>query len=87
MEDHELHDTFIKSVKAISNTNNLLPDDVKLKFYAYYKHAVEDIGTYRTTDQLQLRNAFKMNALFQVRRLTKNEAKKKYIALAKKYLK
>jgi len=87
MEEYNLHETFLKSVKAISNTNILLPDDVKLQFYAYYKHALEDIGTYRTSDQVQLRNAFKMNALFQVRRLSKEEAKTKYIELANKYLK
>ena len=87
MKEDNLHETFLNTVEAISNTKILLPDDVKLQFYAYYKHALEDIGTYRTSDQIQLRNAFKMNALFQVRRLTKQEAKKKYIELANKYLK
>ena len=87
MKEDNLHETFLNTVEAISNTKILLPDDVKLQFYAYYKHALEDIGTYRTSDQIQLRNAFKMNALFQVRRLSKQEAKKKYIELANKYLK
>lgn len=87
MTDEELHNAFLQAVDFANNYNKVLPTDIKLQFYAHYKHAVEDIGFYRPSDKVELRNAFKLNALFQVKRITKNEAKLKYIELVEKYLK
>lgn len=87
MNDEELHNAFLKAVEVANNTHVVLPDDVKLRFYAHYKHAVEDdIGFYKSADDVELRSAFKSNALFQVKRLSKKEAKSKYIELVKEFL-
>ncbi len=87
MTDEELHSAFLKAVDDANSYDKILPTDIKLQFYAHYKHAVEDIGFYRPSDKVELRNAFKLNALFQVKRMTKNEAKLKYIELVNKHLK
>lgn len=86
MTDKELHTFFLKAVDIANATDIVLPTDVKLRFYAHYKRAVEDSGFYRPSDKVELRNAFKINALFQVKRLTKKEAKLKYIELVKTFL-
>ena len=87
MTDQELDKAFLKAVDFANNYDKVLPTDIKLQFYAHYKHAVEDLGFYRPSDKVELRNAFKINALFQVKRMTKNEAKLKYIELVEKHLK
>lgn len=87
MTDEELHKAFLEAVEFANNYNRILPTDIKLKFYAHYKHAIEDIGFYRPSDKVELRNAFKLNALFQVKRISKQEAKLKYIELVQKHLK
>lgn len=86
MTDEELHIYFLKAIEAADTTDTVLPTDVKLRFYAHYKRAIEDTGFYRPSDKVELRNAFKINALFQVKRLSKKEAKLKYIELVKTYL-
>lgn len=87
MTDEELNKAFLEAVDFANSYDKVLPTDIKLKFYAHYKHAVEDIGFYRPSDKVELRNAFKLNALFQVKRISKNEAKLKYIELVETYLK
>ena len=86
MTDEELHIYFLKAIEAADATDIVLPTDIKLRFYAHYKRAIEDTGFYRPSDKVELRNAFKINALFQVKRLSKKEAKLKYIELVKTYL-
>ena len=87
MTEEELHNAFLKAVDEANSYDKILPTDIKLQFYAHYKHAVEDIGFYKPSDKIELRNAFKLNALFQVKRMSKNEAKLKYIELVETYLK
>ncbi|MDP2059136.1 MAG: acyl-CoA-binding protein, partial [Flavobacteriaceae bacterium] len=41
---------------------------------------------YNPSGENELRNAFKINALFQVKDISQNEAKKKYIELVEKYI-
>jgi len=86
-DDKELHKKFLKAVEEANAYPKKLPVDVKLKFYAYYKQATENTGLYRPSDSVQIRNAFKLNALFQVGKFTKEEAKLRYIDLVNKYLK
>ena len=83
MTDEELHKAFTEAVEFANNYQKVLPTDIKLQFYAHYKHAVEDIGFYRPSDKVELRSAFKLNALFQVKRISKDDAKRKYIDLVK----
>lgn len=87
MDDKKLHKEFLKAVSEANAYPKTLPVDIKLKFYAYYKQATENTGLYRPSDSIEIRNAFKLNALFQVGRFTRDEAKQKYIDLVNKYLK
>ena len=52
-----------------------------LQFYAYYKQATKGNNYEKPSGEVQLRNAFKLNAWFQVNMLTEEEAKKHYIHL------
>lgn len=87
MEEEVLHKAFLEAVAEANAYPKTLPVDIKLKFYAYYKQATENTGLYRPTDTVEIRSAFKLNALFQVSKYTQAEAKQKYIDLVRKYLK
>lgn len=78
----EVNSKFLKAYEMASSTNRQFPPDVLLHFYALYKRATEQNGFYiPTTNRGDLRSAFKVNALVQVKDLSKEEAKKKYIEL------
>ncbi len=83
MTEEELNIAFNEAYQRASRTKIQLPPDVMLHFYAYYKQAIhtEGSGFYNPSGDSELRNAFKLNALFQVKNLTPNEAKLKYIEL------
>ncbi len=87
MDNEKLHKEFLEAVKEANAYTKKLPVDIKLKFYAYYKQATENTGLYRPSDSVEIRNAFKLNALFQVGKFSRDEAKQKYIYLVNKYLK
>ncbi|OED44294.1 acyl-CoA-binding protein [Flavobacteriaceae bacterium (ex Bugula neritina AB1)] len=86
MTKEELHINFLKAFEKASNTKTQLPPDVMLHFYAYYKQATHTEGFYTPSGDNEIRNAFKLNALFQVKNLTPDEAKLKYIELVDKYI-
>lgn len=76
-----LDERFEKAFEITSAMTQKLPPDTMLKFYAYYKLATKG-KTYSTpSGESSLRNAFKLNALFQLNDLDAEEAKKKYIEL------
>lgn len=78
---------FLKAYDMASSTNKQFPPDVLLHFYALYKRATEKNGFYiPPTDQGDLRNAFKINALVQVKDLSKKEAQKRYIDLVEEHI-
>jgi len=78
---------FLKAYEMASNTDQEFPPDVLLHFYALYKRATEKNGFYiPPTNQGDLRSAFKINALIQVKDLSKKEAKKKYIDLVELHI-
>jgi acyl-CoA-binding protein len=78
---HKLDKKFEKAFEIASAMTQKLPPDTMLKFYAYYKLATKG-KTYSTpSGESQLRNAFKLNAVFQLNDLSEEEAKKKYIEL------
>lgn len=79
---------FKEAYEKASNTKLRFPPDLMLHFYAYYKRATDDNAHYQLTslNRSELVSAFKMNALFQVKNLTKAQAKQKYIDLVKKYI-
>ena len=75
---------FKTAVESISNYKEPFPADTLLKLYAFYKKATNDYS--RPNSSKSIINAFKTNALFQVEDITQDEAKKRYIELAKEYL-
>ena len=88
MDKDALHIEFLKAFKKASQTKIKLPPDVMLHFYAYYKQAAlsEKEEYYVPSGESELRNAFKLNALLQVKNLTADEAKRKYIQLVERYI-
>ncbi|MFD2565199.1 acyl-CoA-binding protein [Aquimarina rubra] len=86
MTNEELNIAFEKAFEKACNTKIELPPDVMLHFYAHYKQATHTEGFYTPSGDSELRNAFKLNALFQVKNLTAEEAKLRYIELVNKYI-
>ncbi len=83
----KLHKRFDEAYELASKTSEKLPPDVMLQFYAYYKQATKGNNYEQPSGSVELRNAFKLNAWFQLSLLTEDEAKKEYIKLVNKYLK
>lgn len=82
-----LEKEFEEAYRISSTTNIKLPQDVMLQFYAYYKQATKGNNYEEPSGSIELRNAFKLNAWFQLNHLTEEEAKQEYINLVNKYLK
>ncbi|MFV8224825.1 acyl-CoA-binding protein [Christiangramia aquimixticola] len=78
---------FLKAYEMASKTQQQFPPDVMLHFYALYKRATEKNGFYiPPSSHGDLKSAFKMNALIQVKELSKKEAEEKYIELVEKHI-
>lgn len=78
---------FLKAYEMASSTNRQFPPDVLLHFYALYKRATEKNGFYiPPTNRGDLRSAFKVNALVQVKDLSKEEARQRYIELVEQHI-
>lgn len=82
----QLDKDFEEAVDLINKHTDTFPADFLLRLYAYYKHAT---GNHNKTPSggKPLINAFKTNALFQFRGLSRNEAKEKYIQAVEDYFK
>jgi diazepam-binding inhibitor (GABA receptor modulating acyl-CoA-binding protein) len=78
---------FLKAYEMASNTDKKFPPDVLLHFYSYYKRATEQNGFYiPPSESGDLRSAFKINALVQVKNLSRKEAEEKYIELVEEHI-
>jgi len=77
----KLDERFEMAFEIASAMTQKLPPDIMLKFYAYYKLATKGRTYSSPSGQSQLRNAFKLNAMFQLNDISEDEAKKKYIEL------
>lgn len=86
MTEAELNKKFQIAFEKASHSKILLPIDTMLKLYAYYKHAKHTEGGYSPSGNSELRNAFKANALFQIKNLSIREAKLKYIEMVDTYI-
>lgn len=83
----ENNSRFLRAYEMASNTTQQFPPDVLLHFYALYKRATEKNGFYiPPTHQGDLRGAFKINALVQVKDLDKSEARERYIELVEQHI-
>jgi acyl-CoA-binding protein len=83
----DLNKKFDEAYEIASKTDIKLPPDVMLQFYAYYKQATRGNNYEEPSGEVQLRNAFKLNAWFQLNHLSENNAKQEYINLVNKHLK
>lgn len=84
MTPEEVDAKFQEAYNKASRTSLKFPPDTMLKFYAYYKQATEHEGIYKPSGENEVKNAFKLNALLQVKGLSVLEAKKRYIELVDK---
>ena len=81
----DLDRKFIKAFEIASAMTEKLPSDVMLRFYAYYKHATSKSTFELPSGNSEVRNAFKLNAWFQINKISVEEAKQKYIELVEQY--
>lgn len=84
--EKNLNKEFEAAYLKASTTDIKLPPDIMLQFYAYYKQATKGNNYENPSGDIELRNAFKLNAWFQLSHLSEKEAKKEYIKLVNKYL-
>lgn len=77
---------FQKAYEITSSMTEKLPPDTMLKLYAYYKHATRGIQFVRPSGENNVRNAFKLNAIFQLNDITEEDAKKEYIKLVEEII-
>ncbi|WP_370391905.1 acyl-CoA-binding protein [uncultured Winogradskyella sp.] len=83
MTSEELDIKFQEAVERVNEHTDPFPADFLLRLYAYYKKATNDYG--RPNSRKPIINAFKTNALFQVKDISQDEAKRQYIKLVKNY--
>lgn len=81
----DLDKKFNKAFEIASAMTKALPPDIMLCFYAYYKIASNDCNIHIPSGNSEVRNGFKLNALFQHKNLSVNEAKEKYIKLVEEH--
>jgi len=81
----DLDRKFIKAFEIASAMTEKLPSDVMLRFYAYYKHATSKDSFEQPSGNSEVRNAFKLNAWFQINNISVEESKQKYIELVEQY--
>ena len=82
---NDLDRRFNKAFEIASAMTKKLPPDIMLQFYSYYKHATTKDSTVRPSGDDMVRNAFKLNAYFQMANISEDDAKKEYIRLVEKY--
>lgn len=82
MSDKDL-DTLFQEAVVLANTisQSSLPQDVQLRCYAYYKQATFGALGSVNYSNLDVRDAFKNNAWMQIRNISEEEAKRRYIDL------
>lgn len=81
MTPEEIDREFQKAYEKASKTSQKFPPDLMLKLYAYYKQATEHTQIYIPSGENDIKNAFKLNALLQVKGMSTHEAKEAYIKL------
>ncbi len=78
----DIEKLFKEALQRATEITYPLPDDIRLRLYAYYKRSTQEpINVVSAPHEHKLINAFKMNAWMQVRQLSIEEAKLEYIKL------
>lgn len=80
----DLDKEFEEAFEKASSMTEKLPQDVMLQFYAYYKQATSG-DNFSFNANFGVRNAFKFNAWMQLKGISPEDAKKKYIELVNNY--
>jgi acyl-CoA-binding protein len=83
MTSEQLNIEFLAAVKSINDHKEAFPADFLLRLYAYYKKATNSLD--QPKSRTPLIGAFKTNALFQIKDLEPDEAKKLYIEVVNHY--
>jgi acyl-CoA-binding protein len=83
MNKKKLDIEFQQAVDRVNAYTGPFPADTLLKLYAYYKKATNNYNKPRSKKAII--NAFKTNALFQVKDISEKEAKRAYIDLVNNY--
>lgn len=83
MSSDELDIEFQEAVDRVNAHTEPFPADTLLKLYAYYKRSTNNYNKPR--GKKAIINAFKTNALFQVKNISEDEAKREYIDLVNNY--
>ncbi|WP_179335873.1 acyl-CoA-binding protein [Winogradskyella costae] len=83
MTSKELNIEFQDAVDRVNDHTDPFPADFLLRLYAYFKKATNNYD--RPSSRKPIINAFKANALFQIKDITKDEAKQEYINLVTNY--
>ena len=83
MTPEELDNEFNDAVDRINEHTEPFPADFLLRLYVYYKKSTNDDS--RLGSRKPIINAFKTNALFQIRDISPDEAKSQYIEMVKNY--
>ena len=81
----DLDRRFNKAFEMASAMTKKLPPDIMLQFYSYSKHATTKVSMVIASGDDMVRNAFKLNAYFQMANISEDDAKKEYIRLVEKY--
>ena len=81
----DLERRFRKAFEIASAMTEKLPPDIMLQFYSYYKHATTKDDMVIPSGDDMVRNAFKLNAYFQMANITEDDAKREYIRLVEKH--
>lgn len=83
MTEEELDKAFQEAFeKASAEEQSLVPLELQLRLYAYYKRAIDEpYVSNRSFQTNDLRSGFKMNAIIQAQQLTKREAKEGYVEI------
>ena len=74
---------FSAAVDRVNDHTEAFPADFLLRLYAYYKKATNNYD--RPSSRKPIINAFKTNALFQIKDISEDEAKQEYIDLVNNY--
>ena len=83
MTSEELDIEFKDAVDRVNDHTEPFPADFLLRLYAYFKKATNNYD--RPSSRKPIINAFKANALFQIKDISKDEAKQEYINLVTNY--
>ncbi|WAC03420.1 acyl-CoA-binding protein [Lacinutrix neustonica] len=83
MTSKKIDIAFEEAVERINAHAEPFPADFLLRLYAYYKKATNNYE--RPSSRTPIINAFKTNALFQIQKISEDEAKQSYIDLVNNY--